>query len=305
MNLFDAPLLKSVSLCADRLHRNIPDAVVIPVLDFFNLKRLAWKATAQVFYVGHGTPDGLRLPAGMLPWSLVSKVVQASPARTHYIAACHSTRVRVEGRLVFGFNSLVDAEAAAATYSALHHILQGSPREAVQALGRFVEEGGLDPQPQETLGPLLSAWCHSLLHRLLDETEIPCTDVGWTPYGLLNPPALHIHWDTADIVNIQQGVLVTDAIFAIYLLAFPPDPAKLTPWGWAAIGTVAFGIFMASGLAATLNAMSTVEGGDVEQYIPLDGVNEALVIATPTKSFYCKTQNHWWIVFYTWGLCIS
>ncbi|MFX0168136.1 MAG: hypothetical protein ACFE89_02160 [Candidatus Hodarchaeota archaeon] len=293
-----------------QLSRNIPDAQRFSIHNYIHFQITLSKAIGEIFYVGHGTKDGLQTPFGIIPWLQIDNMVELAPAKVHYFAVCYSTGIEADDKLVFCSGGPCDAVVTATMFSMAHYLLQNEHDQAYNILTSFIETGGLTrlQNPIDLLGPSCPPGGSPFGIDSYTVVRSPCYQVGWTPYGLLNPPALHTHWDTRDITNFVNGVLGFNLVFTAVLGVLAKFGVEFTPPGAVAIAIAIVVLLFVNLWALSLNSMRVMEGGgNVEQYTPLDPINTALIAADVLGFawWYFKTQSHWWLCHDTLAFVIS
>ena len=136
---------KAVSEAATRLRSDVKDARCIPIHGMFELKRITRKVVDAIFYVGHGTERGLIVGGKLVSWTHISEIVEDSPAKEHYFAACYSSRMKsnsIRSRMVT-FDGLVEARLGILTilgyYCWVHGDLDGMASQLVELVVTMLE----------------------------------------------------------------------------------------------------------------------------------------------------------------------
>jgi hypothetical protein len=106
---------------ARTLSSNIEHSKIVHVSMAGELDNIERKACQAIFYVGHGTEEGLKLGNELISWSKFSELIASTSSKEHYFAACYSSGVQVESKTGLGFNGLVDADLAALAILTYYH----------------------------------------------------------------------------------------------------------------------------------------------------------------------------------------
>jgi hypothetical protein len=284
----DQPVKASVI----QLEHNIPNAKCLRIFDEVQLEVVVRKTIGEVFYVGHGTEAGLTVGSTLIPWSKVTEKIQSSPSKEHYFAACFSALATplVEGKLVIGFDTLVDADVAAFVLTTCWSLVHKG-EFSITLIENFIKTGGLEKivTPKNPLYSITWTWSEG-------------KDIGWTPYGLYNPNALHIHYTASDvsliIFNPLGFIMTLVTALSPYILEWLGlAPAFAGPIG--AVLAILIGGFLLS--ITWINEMDGNADGSIDQYIPVDLINFAL---GGGSSRWCRTPHWWWLMFATYTVPI-
>lgn len=267
-----------VSDSAMNLVEDINDAKLVYVDSVFTLMLICRKAIGELFYVGHGSEQGLQIGGALIAWTDVNAVLQRMPAKEHYFAACFSANIgEVQDKVVLGFPSIIDADVAslliAMTYSYIHKQYD----VLAQLIQQFLTESFLTKvlRPENPLFYAVG-------------TILP----GWTPYGLYGPPAVYIFLNAADISAIfSTGLLMAALITAIIALLTAGVGAIVAPF----LGGIAGGM----AIIANMDLQGVAPYEWVEIWIPIDAINIAAMVILQYMWF--RTTNYWWHSFF--GYC--
>jgi hypothetical protein len=263
---------------ATQLGHYVDDARIIPVYNQFELTRFVSKAIDQVFYVGHGSDDGLTVSSDMVSWTSIRALVESSGAREHYFAACFSQfPKKPDGKIVMGFDGVVDVDVAtnlvAAVSYGVHNRLDKWPELARAFIANRGFEKLLNPET-----PLI--------------TVTPTVLPGTTPYGWVNPLAIEIV-----ITELEVSQYGTGAALAALVLA--------------ALGGglgAALALYI-GGIAWTLNAVwahdkqGTYPNRYIQIWIPIDAVNMYLI--HQGLLWYIASPGFWWACLFGYGFLIG
>ena len=113
-----------ISDTAKTLASNIEEAVVIPISNLLELQLVERKAAREVFYVGHGSEEGIHMGSQIVEWSCIDEILDRSASPLHYLATCESSNVDTE-KPVFTFEGPVDADLAASAILAHYYWIRG------------------------------------------------------------------------------------------------------------------------------------------------------------------------------------
>jgi len=262
---------------AAQLARYVDNARILYVPSLFYLERIVNKVVGQVFYVGHGSPEGLTVAAGLVSWMHIQNLVARAPVREHYFAACFSHLPnKLEGKVVMGFDGVVDVDVATNLVAAVAYGIHGQTDKWPELARDFVTNRGME--------------------KLLNP-ERPLIQITWviysgtTPYGVTNPLAMQITITEGEVQQYGTWSMLASAVCA----------AIGGPWGYV-LG------FYAAGLAWSLMSMwafsvqGTTPNAYIRWWIPWDPLNVYLL--AQQFGWYFATYNHWWRCFLTWGMII-
>jgi hypothetical protein len=256
---------------AQKLIEDINDAKIVYVDSLIALTLICRKAIGAIFYVGHGSEQGLQIGVELIAWNEINSALQRMPAKEHYFAACFSTNIgKVQDKLVLGFPTIIDADVASLlivmTYSYIHR----QYNEVAQLIQQFFTESLLAKviQPENPLYYVVG-------------TQLP----GWTPYGLYRPYAVYIHLNAADI-----GLIIMTGIFGAALVT--AILAIVTGGIGAIIGPFLLGMAASMALIAQMDLQGVAPYEYVEIWIPIDPINEAAMLFL--KYCWFRTTNYWW-----------
>ncbi|MFX1403076.1 MAG: hypothetical protein ACFE9D_01210 [Promethearchaeota archaeon] len=266
-----------------QLEHNIPNSKHLRIDDKVQFELILRKAIGEIFYVGHGIEAGLTIGSTLVCWDEITEIIEASPSGEHYFAACFSAPAAytITSKIVVGFPTIIDADVAAFILTmcwSYFHIGE-IPRTLVED---FINADGPEKilQPQKPLVAMAWTWSEGI-------------NIGWTPYLLYNPNALHIHYTAYDVyLMLQQDLrfletlilLVISVILAIWISG---------PIG-GVVGILIGGFFLGISRIRELDANPD---GSIDQFIPVDLINFAL---GGGYNRYCRTPNWWWICFATY-----
>lgn len=253
---------------AKQLSQEIDNARLFQVSSIFELGMINRKAIGQLFYVGHGSDEGLQIGANIVPWDIVKTVVEKTPAKEHYFAACFSNNIgEVEGKLVLGFPSTVDADVASLLIPMTYHYVHGDFNSLMQLTRRFLE-GDYLSKLVEPKHPLWTTTAGLL--------------PGWTPYGLYSPPAVKIVLNAADYTYIvgygTLGIALTTAIITL-----------CTGGIGAIIAPFLMGMVISIVLIWATDKQGTAPYDYVEIWIPQDPINEISMLLL--KYYWFRTTH--------------
>lgn len=272
---------------ASQLRQNIPNSKFVRISNENQLARLVQRVIGEIFYVGHGAEQGLQVGSSLLSWSQVSKIIQESISSEHYFAACFSAKITYNrnNKFVVGFPSIIDADVAAFVLTGLWQYVHKS--EISESLVRnFVDSNGLEKilSPQQPLYWITWTWSEG-------------KNIGWTPYGLYNPNAIHIHFTAADVAFIANNpsawaFAIISFVVSMILILFTIGASVV----WAVASLLIIG-FMLS--IDTISDNDANLDGSVDEYIPVDIINFA---AGGGLNRYMRTTSWWWLMLLTYTL---
>ncbi|MFX1566362.1 MAG: hypothetical protein ACFFCH_10265 [Promethearchaeota archaeon] len=266
----------------NQLVSDIDDAQRILVPNVLSLQLILRKAVGPIFYVGHGTPEGLIVGSETVSWSSISTMISNSKGQEHYFASCFSGNMEIEDKFVIGFHDIIDADVATFVTSFWWHALRGV--DFTEEVLQFIRNGGLTKvaYPQRPLYYIV--WTPK--------------DIGWTPYGLYDPWALNVHYTEVDVVFAMQGGNLIDALIPI-LVAAIIVAGILDPTHIVAPLIIAIVTFILAGYFSSIETIATLDSnadGSIDQYIPVDPLNFN-PIKIPSGPFFFRTTSWWWIVY--------
>jgi hypothetical protein len=259
---------------AMQLSQEIDNAKRFQVNSLVELSLICRKATGQLFYVGHGSEKGLKIGVNIVSWNNIKTVIERTPAKEHYFAACFSSNIgEVEDKMVLGFPSIIDADVASLLISMTYQYIHGYFDRLQQSMQRFFTSDYLSKlvKPQKPLWVVTS----ELIPR-------------WTPYGLYRPPAVKILLNQADYCYIVAygtlGIGLTATIIGL-----------CTGGIGAIIGPFLMGIVISIVLIWATDKQGTQPYQYIEIWIPQDPINLAAMLFL--KYFWFRTTTCWWHSF--------
>lgn len=269
---------RAVRDSAKQLSQEIDKARLLYVGSLVELRMICRKAIGQLFYVSHGSEKGLQIGLNIVDWNTIHSVVEKTPAKEHYFAACFSNNIgKIEDKTVLGFPSIIDAEVASLLVSMTYQYIHGNFDELTQLIQRFFG-GNYLSKLVEPKNPLYVVTVENL--------------PGWTPYGLYGPPSVKIVLNAADYTYIiVYGTLCIGLATAIIALC--------TEGIGAIIGPFLMGIVISIAVMWATDKQGTAPYEYIEWWIPQDVIN--LAAMNFLHYFWFRTTNYWWHCFMTFA----
>lgn len=259
---------------AKKLVGEVNNAKLVYVDSLVTLMLICRKAIGELFYVGHGSEQGLVIGVDLISWNDINSAIQRMPANEHYFAACFSANIgKVKDKLVLGFSNIIDADVASLLVSMTYFYIHKQFDSLLQLTQQLFTEFYLS----KLLKPEKPLW-------YVEYTQIP----GWTPYGLYRPPAVYFLLNVADITLITYtGAFMAALITAIVALCT------------GGIGVIIGPFLLGMALSMPNIAARDTEGVDpyfyVEIWIPQDAYNLGNMLLG--HFCYFRTTDYWWIAW--------
>jgi len=266
---------------AKQLAHYIDGAHLFHVPSLFHLKRIVYKTIGQIFYVGHGTEEGLVIGAELILWRHIEDIVADSPSQEHYFAACFSHLPGgIKGKIALGFEGMVDVDVATILLAAVAYGVHGLTNRLHELASDFTTKRGFEKllKPER---PLLSV--------------TPVILEAVTPYGVVNPPAAQIHVTEAEVTQIQLLTLASAIIGLVAAIAGVPPVAIFSLY--------LVGIAHSLGLIWAHDHQGTYPDRYIIWWIPLDPFNAWLI--GEQVFWYFKTPRFWWGCTLTYGYILG
>ena len=126
VQLSDDPTVAST---ASYVRSQIEGCQVIQAFDVATLFAVVKSAYNTIFYVGHGSLDGVKLRSTTLEWQTLEDCARNSPSHQDMVLACYSGNPTLgSGKSWFGFNGQVDSQIGADLLLALYYGTRGNYR---------------------------------------------------------------------------------------------------------------------------------------------------------------------------------
>ncbi|MFX1565692.1 MAG: hypothetical protein ACFFCH_06865 [Promethearchaeota archaeon] len=267
---------------AKKLVGEVNNAKLVYVDSLATLMLICRKAIGELFYVGHGSEQGLHIGEDLISWNDINSVIQRMPATEHYFAACFSANIgKVKDKLVLGFPSIIDADVASLLVSMTYYYIH----EQFDMLMQLTQQLFTGFYLSKLLKPEKPLW-------YVEYTQIS----GWTPYGLYCPPAVYFLLNAIDISIIQN----TGAFSAALITAIV---AYCTGGIGVIIGPFLVGMATAMAVIAARDTQGVQPYTYVEIWIPQDAYNYVMMLTDHICFF--RTTSFWWISCNFWCIPIG
>jgi hypothetical protein len=260
---------------ATQIEHYIDDARILPVHNHFELSRVLSKAVGQIFYIGHGSEEGLVVSREIVSWTSIQNLVDNSRAKEHYFAACFfQFNQKPDGKVVMGFDGIIDVDVATILVAAVSYCIHNQFGKLDALAANFVANRGFEKllNPEN---PLIS----------VTATILP----GRTPYGVWNPLALQITITEAEINAYNHDWLA---------IAFELFTAIAGPLG-IALALFSLGVAWTLSAIWTHDRQGTYPNRYIRLWIPIDPFN--ILKIYQVILWYLATPNYWWAVVVTYG----
>jgi hypothetical protein len=104
----------TVTNTAGYVGSQIAGCLIISAFNIATLCAVVQNAYNTIFYVGHGSEDGVELGSSTLEWKYMQDYASNSPSKQHMVLACNSGERSIgNGKDWFGFPGLIDAQIGA------------------------------------------------------------------------------------------------------------------------------------------------------------------------------------------------
>ena len=272
---------KAIDYTVNEILTFIPTAIVISINDVNALKDASKSSEAYTVFVGHGSQTGLAVGKELIPWALITNIIQNSPFSTYMLDACYSQSAHVDSKITFGFPGQVGVDTAAMWTIVNYYSYIQQYSKVPEVMQHFVSIFQDKCQhPATSFTATLDYSANSVL----------ANDMWWNVYS--GDPLYPVYYTHPDIYNVYTSVgldtdwsITSDGIQSTHLTRVEVSQASFAPLLQIFAGTVAITL---TGLAAAITA-----GGAaiVAGIIALIAGGESYLVQTYVKA----EKNDGWI----------
>ncbi|MHA1883008.1 MAG: hypothetical protein ACTSUO_08190 [Candidatus Thorarchaeota archaeon] len=108
------------------LSESLDNCPIIETDSIQELMRTTMYTLDAVFYVGHGSKEGIESKSSMIEWNFIERAITQSPSNEHMILACNSEiNIEETTKTCISFPGSIDARIASDITLALHYLKDG------------------------------------------------------------------------------------------------------------------------------------------------------------------------------------